>query len=106
MQFALINPQGIIVNLSGGRKIVTTAGVPVQLSSIEIACSAIQIQALPTNTGYIAVGGSDVNAAVGYENGIQLVAGQVELIPTNNMQTIWLDSTVNLEGICYTIMKG
>lgn len=83
------------------RKTVTTAGTRVQLAS-STACKWVIIQALRDNTGVIAVGGSTVVAASGTERGSMLYAGDSVTVLTSNLNTIYLDSTVNGEGVNYT----
>ena len=102
----MINPTGVIADLVGIRKVVTTAGTAVKLSDTRINCVQICLQALLTNTGNIAIGGSNVIAASGTANSITLVPGQTMTINCQNPQTIWMDSEVNGEGVSYLVLKG
>ena len=103
---AMINPTGVISDLYGIRKTVTTAGTAERLSTTLINCVQICLQALLTNTGNIAIGGSNVIVASGSENSITLVPGQTMTINCQNPQIIWMDAEVNGEGISYLVLKG
>lgn len=84
-----------------GRKTVTTAGTPVQVT--EASCQSIAVQALQSNTGVIAVGGDNtVRAAVGStQTGFVLSAGASVSIDVDDTADVWIDSTVNGEGVTY-----
>jgi hypothetical protein len=79
-----------------GRKAVTTAGVRVSLASSQ-AIKSVAIKALVGNTGFIYVGDS----AVASSNGFQLSAGDTVSLDISNLATIFLDSSVNGEGVSY-----
>lgn len=94
-----------------GRTIVTTAGVPVRLSDIAMpVVERIDITALPTNAGKIHVGDRNVSAQVGYENGWRLgVSGEdcdVVTLDKQQLYDVWIDSTVNGEGVFWAAMAG
>lgn len=86
-----------------GEKDVAAAGTPERLSSTSIRCNAVVVTARPGNTGKIAVGlDDDIDAAAGAEKGIILGAGQaVTMSPCFDVQDVWVDSTVNGEGVSY-----
>ncbi len=92
-------------SLSGGREVVVTAGVPVQLSSTSIPCSGVIIQSLRSNSGNISVGGSDVSGALGSENGVELVIGQTVTLPVNDLSRIWIDADSSGDGAQFLILK-
>jgi hypothetical protein len=75
---------------------VTTAGTRVQLPSI--ACNEVTIIAKRTNTGDIYVGGSTVSSTV---YGADLQAKDSITIKVSNANLIYIDSSVNGEGISY-----
>lgn len=58
-------------------KVVTTAGTRVALSADKLLSASLVVEALPTNTGNIYVGGIDVSSS----NGIILQPGQSVSIP-------------------------
>ncbi len=96
---------GQYLTTGGGTKTVTTAGTAVTLTAANTIVKWVTIQALSSNTGTICVGGSSVLAAS--KNGTCLTAGQAA--PMYNMpgfpydlSAIWIDSTVNGEGVSYT----
>jgi hypothetical protein len=103
---ALVSPGTYITELKGGRKVVTTGGTAEQLTATDTNCQGAILQALRTNTGTVAVGGSDVNIAAGGENGIILTAGQTMTLFTTNLTRIWIDAENDSEGVNYLVLKG
>lgn len=97
-----VAPYAIGTSVSDGRTVVTTAGTRVQLSTSSVASLTITITAETSNTGIVVVGGSAVVAAVGTRRGVPLFAGDSYTIAANNLNLIYLDSTVNGEGVTYT----
>jgi hypothetical protein len=89
-----------MTNLQNGRKTVTTAGTAVQLGA-STGAESVAITALSTNTGVICVGGSGVKAATSERTGIALSAGQSASVPTDDVGDIYLDATVNGEGVSW-----
>jgi hypothetical protein len=84
-----------------GRKTVTTAGTAVQLSSTAVRANQTLVTALSTNTGTVVVGGSTVVAAAGTRRGTPLAAN--ESVSFNCDPTLlWLDATVNGEGVSFS----
>lgn len=75
---------------------VTTAGTRVALAG-STACKKVVMTAKATNTGVIWVGGSTVAAGAG----IPLVAYQQFEIDIQDLATVFIDSTVNGEGVTY-----
>jgi len=103
---ALVSPGTYIASLEGGgRKVVTTAGTRVQITATSTAIGGVIIQALEANTGKIAVGGSDVVAASGTRVGVVLGAGESMTLGVKDLNAVWLDSTVNSEGVSYLPFK-
>lgn len=80
-----------------GQKIVVTAGVPVVLLS-PVLTGTITIKALPSNTGYIYVGGSMVTPSTGF---ILEARDSVSIDLDINSTPIYIDASVNGEGVCY-----
>ena len=83
--------------LVGGSRTVTTAGTRVQLSSTSVPCLDLLIQAAFGTTGRIYVGGPDVSNTAG----VYLTVGQSLSISTDNLNKVWLDSTVDAEGVTF-----
>lgn len=106
----IVSPSGEIINnksaLSTGRTVVTTSGTPVNLSSITIPFGkSIIIKALKTNSGQIRLADSSAEADVdlGANDSFSLFAQEsVELLLTN-ANIIWIDATVNGEGITFVV---
>lgn len=92
-----------------GRATVTTAGTRVQLGVAsglgQVDCAYVKIQAETDNTGVIVGGGSTVVAALATRRGIALNAGEIDIIPCNHLNDVWLDTTVNTDGVTFQIFK-
>ena len=80
-----------------GQKTVTTAGTRVVLSTSQTLTSGVTIKAMSTNTGIIFVGNSSVTSS----NGFRLSASAEVFIEIDNLATIYIDSSVNGEGVSY-----
>lgn len=89
---------GLAGSLGDNSQNVTTAGTRVQLSSV--ACQKVIITAKAANTGTIWVGGSTVAAG----RGVPLVALQSVTLDVSNTNAVYIDSTVNGEGITYAYL--
>jgi len=88
-------------SLADGRKTVTTAGTAVQLASSSARVNEVAITALSTNTGVVVVGGSTVVAASGTRRGQPLAPNQTVTLDVQDLSAVWIDSTVNGEGVSY-----
>jgi 2-succinyl-5-enolpyruvyl-6-hydroxy-3-cyclohexene-1-carboxylate synthase len=85
-----------------GVKTVTTAGTDVALVSASTPCRWVTIQAQTDNTGIIAVGASGVDATVATGTGVALAVSESITLAIDNLDDIYIDSTVNGEGVRYT----
>lgn len=85
-----------------GQKTVTTAGTAVQLTTTDLTVT-LMVKALDTNTGIVAIG-NDGSDDVTMNNGMRLDAGDVAIFNLVQMSEIYLDSTVNGEGVCWLIL--
>lgn len=90
-----------ISGIGHGVKTVTTAGTDVVLAA-STACKRVTVQAQTDNTGLIAVGGTGVDATEATGTGIILYAGDVYEFEIDNLADVFIDSTVNGEGVRYT----
>ena len=88
-----ISPQPSSVN--NNRVTVPSAGTRVQFAYALL--KSMVIKALVANTGTIYVGGQTVSSA----NGFQLAAGDVVAFDINNASAVWIDSSVNGEGVSW-----
>lgn len=89
-------------SIGDGLKVVTTSGTAVALAA-STACSRVWITANATNTGTILVGGTTVVAASGAtRRGYALQSGDSVIIDIDNLSKVFIDSTVNGEGVHYT----
>jgi hypothetical protein len=84
-----------------GVKTVTTAGTDVVLAA-STAAKWVTVQSQTDNTGMIAVGASGVDATVATGTGVLLAAGESITMPVDNLADVFIDSTVNGEGVRYT----
>lgn len=82
--------------LIGAIQKVTTSGTHIQLPSNP--CREVTLIGLPSNTGLIYVGGNNVSSSV---YGATLSAKDSITLAVNNTNLIWIDSSVNGEGISY-----
>lgn len=85
-----------------GVKTVATAGTDVAIVSSVTPAKWIAIQAQTDNTGNIAVGGSGVDATEATGTGVLLAAGESIVLPINDLADIYIDSSVNGDGVRYT----
>ena len=88
------------MNVADGRKTVTTAGTRVRLGASQ-SIESVAITALEANTGLICVGGAMVVAKAENRTGVPLAAKQTATIDTDDLGDIWIDSTVNGEGVSW-----
>lgn len=83
-----------------GQKVVTTAGTAVALGTLQVD-GAIMVKALSTNTGLIAVGNDGAND-VTVSNGYILRANESVIFDNvDNLASIYIDSSVNGEGVAW-----
>ena len=87
--------------LGEGRKVVASAGTAEALGT-SATIKEVLITAELNNTGVICVGGSGVIAAEATREGTPLELGESMRIATNNLANIYIDSTVNGDGVTYT----
>ena len=86
------------------QKTVTTAGTEVQLHAGLLVNCAVMIKALPANTGVMYIG--QVAGAVSSSTGMPLSAGEVAIMDrVGNLNEIWVDSTVNGEGVAWLLLE-
>ena len=84
--------------LTVNQKTVTAAGTAELLITTDPADYILIIKALSTNTGLIYIGTSDVDST----NGFELSAKEEHPIVIKEGQlSIYIDSSVNGEGVCY-----
>lgn len=76
---------------------VTTAGTRVQLSGSSVPVRSVCIKALHADTGKIYVG----DVTVASSNGYELIADISVCMDINNLNLVYLDSSVNGEGVSY-----
>lgn len=89
-----------ITGIGHGVKTVTTAGTDEALAG-STACKKVVIQAQTDNTGVIAVGATGVDATIATGTGIILYPGDVYELEIDNLADVFIDSSVNGEGVRY-----
>lgn len=87
---------GIPGSAVSGQKNVTTAGTAVALG-VSTAIQSITIKAKRANTGDIYVGDSTVTST----NGLVLTRGEAVSFDMDNLADIFIDSSVNGEGVSF-----
>lgn len=93
--------------LNSGRKVVATAGSAEQLSTgSPVHCSGISVTAETDNTGVVVVGDSTVVAALATRKGTPLNAGDTINLALDQLSDVWLDVTVNGDGVTYNVLSG
>lgn len=80
-----------------GQKVVATAGTEVALATTQAILSGVTIKALHANTGYIYVGKNPVTNGTGFV----LDAGEQIFVEVADLATVYIDSSVNGEGVSY-----
>tara|TARA_Y100000310_G_scaffold7748_1_gene8454 strand:- start:30 stop:1433 length:1404 start_codon:yes stop_codon:yes gene_type:complete len=88
--------------ITGGADGVTTDDTNGTVLGGDVACKKIDIQAQTDNTGLIAVGFTGVDATVATGTGVLLNAGDVYSLEINNLNLIYIESSVNGEGVRFT----
>ena len=89
-------------SIGDGSQDVTTAGTRVQLTTTITNAFCVIITAKAANTGTIWVGGATVASG----RGIPLVALQSVKIDIDDISLIYLDSSVNVEGVTYAYLAN
>lgn len=80
-----------------GQTNVTTAGTEVALASAQPLVSGVTVKAKHANTGWIYVGRNPVTSSTGFV----LDAGEQVFIETDDLSNVFIDSSVNGEGVSY-----
>lgn len=87
--------------ITDGRKTVSTAGTAEAMASSSTLVDFITITAETNNTGVVTVGASTVVAAVATRRGIPLNAGDIIVLGGVDLAELYLDVTVNGDGVTY-----
>jgi hypothetical protein len=77
--------------------VVTTAGTEVTLGTTAALTSGIRVKAKHANTGWIYVGLNGVSSTTGFV----LDAGEEVFLEVADRATVFIDSSVNGEGVSY-----
>ena len=100
-------PPNVQLKIAGssvdGRKTVTASGTAEALGTGP--CLWLIIIAETNNTAIIAVGASTVVAAEATRRGIPLNAGDSTTLTVDNLSKVYLDTTVNGDGVTFVYGK-
>ncbi len=88
-----------------GQKAVTAAGTAETLVADDTFFDGmVMIKALPANAGVMYVG--QVTGDVASTNGMPLSAGEVCILENaHNLKNVWVDATVNGEGVAWLLLS-
>lgn len=81
------------------RKVTVTAGTRVALSATSLPVKRALACAISSNTGVVVVGGSGVLAVLATRNSPFLNAGDTQDLGAVDLANVYLDSTVDAEGV-------
>lgn len=95
-----------LTSIGAGRQTVTSGGTAVALSTTSTPCLVLDVTAETDNTGIIALGGSTVVAALATRKGVPLNAGDTWTAENVDLKDIFIDSTVNTDGVTFTYVQG
>mgnify|MGYP001588593779 CR=1 FL=1 len=98
----LENPASSVID---GRKEVAVAGTEEKLSTDDSRIISVAITAETNNTGIIVVGGSTVIASESTRRGTPLAAGDTTVLTVSQLSAVWLDTTVNTDGVTYLALR-
>ena len=90
----------VYTSITSGRKTVATAGTREQLAA-STAARRVEITAETDNTGVVVVGGSTVVAALASRAGTPLNPGDTITVEIDDLAKIYMDVTVNGDGVTY-----
>lgn len=89
------------VSVIDGRKVVAAGGTAEALTSTKTRVHSVDITAEADNTGVIVVGGSTVVAALATRRGTPLNAGDTKTYLDVDLSQIYIDATVNGDGVTF-----
>lgn len=100
-------PYNSVTTMPGdGRKVVATGGTAEALVTTSVPVLQVDITAETDNTGIIVVGASTVVASLATRRGTPLNAGDTYTIYNVDLKDVYLDTTVNGDGVTYTYIRG
>ena len=92
------NPVG---SFGTGRQTVKEGGKAVQLSTTTTGCNWVQVTAETDNTGIITIGGKNVVAKLEERQGLPLEKGDTATLPVGDLAQVYIDTTVNGDGVTF-----
>jgi hypothetical protein len=91
--------------LGVGRKVVATAATAEALVATSTPVQTVIITAETDNTGVIVVGNASVVAALATRKGTPLAAGESVSMNIDDLNKVYLDTTVNGDGVTFTYQE-
>ena len=92
------------MSIISGQTTVTAAGTEVVLAASRQVNGPLMVKALPANTGVMYVGQD--SGAVSSSTGMPLSAGDAVIFENvGNLAEIWVDATVNGEGVAWLLLS-
>ena len=104
MSYRIPSRERPVDTLSGGQKTIAAAGSEAILAS-STSCLGVLITAKPANTGNVFLGWDNSVSSTGGTYGKILAAGEDIWIPIDDPSKIWVDVSVNGEGVDFFILK-
>lgn len=99
---ATVTPAGDDV-VADGRDVVAVAGTRVQMQGQ--ACKVVAVTAETDNTGLIVIGAVTCVAAIATRRGLPLSAGDTATFTVDNVNRLYIDSTVSTDGVTWAILS-
>jgi hypothetical protein len=88
------------------RVVVETPGEPVPIDAHANLCLQVDLVALPSNTGRVAVGSASVRASDADLNAVYLTAGDAYTLHECDLAEWFIDAEYAGEGVVYTAQEG
>jgi hypothetical protein len=93
-----------ITGLVSGRKTVSAAGTPEPLASESTPCQYVIMTKLAGQSGDVVFGGDDVVATLATRKGTPLPDNMPIGIPIDDLAKVYIDVTVNGEGLSFSYL--
>lgn len=97
--FTLTTSGNTTLGNNTGAVMVAKAGTKAQLSTTSVTCKKVTVQALPSNTGSIWIGGSGVSAAG--TSGYWLASTFSITLTVSDLNMVFIDADANAQGVSY-----
>jgi len=95
--YGIVTDGAPAASITSGQKNITTAGTQLPLTATSDPVRSVCIKAKHANTNMIYIGKSTVSSTTGYV----LDAGEVVCLDINDLNTVYIDSDTNGEGVSF-----